>query len=262
MFIQFGISALLFRPNTTYGNNSTPSGPSQMLTLQGVGATFTGQLVELKGQYQYCDDLAIGDKTLKGDAEFGRFDSFGLAAAFTGDTLTIAKTTATVVALNELHAIPATPFQVVGTNTTAVADLGVFNAATMQPFTPVASSPAAGQYSVAISTGTITYTFASADNVSGISVLLSYSYTATLDSLALNNHPMGYGPICELFLPMNYSCPVNGTSSPKNLLHIFNVRFGDWGMPMKRDGHMISKASWQAFPSPSGVLAELITNDA
>lgn len=232
-----------------------------MLTLQAVGANFTGQLVELKGQLQYCDDLAVGDKTLKGDAEFGRFDSYGIASAITGDTMTVGLTTANAVALNELHPIPATPFQVVGTHTTAVEDLGVFNAATMQPLQLVASSPAAGQYSVSISTGTITYLFASADNVSGISVLLSYSYTLTADSLAINNHPMGYGPVCELFLPFNYSCPVNGTAAPKNMLHIFNARFGDWGMPLKRDGHMISKATWQAFPSPSGVLAELITND-
>lgn len=261
MFINFGISGLWFRPSTTYGNNSTPSGPSQFLTLQAVNTNMTCQLVELKGQNQYCDDLAPGDKTLKGDIEFGRFDPYGIASGITGDTLTVAKSTATAIQTNELHAIPATPFQVVGTQTTAVEDLGVFNSATMQPFQLVPSSPAAGQYSVSISTGTITYLFASADNVSGISVLLSYSYTTTLDSLALNNHPMGYGPICELFLPYNYSCPINGTATPKNLLHLFAVRIGDWGMPQKRDGHMISKATWQAFPLPNNTIAEILTND-
>jgi hypothetical protein len=259
MFVQFGISAMLVNPSTTYGNNATPKGPGQFLTLQDVGIEWTGQLVPLKGQSKYCDDIAAGDVECKGTANFGRIDPYYINSFILGDTQTEGLTTATQAAVDELHAIPATPFQVVGTHTTAVEDLGVRIASTGQPMQLVASSPAAGQYSVAVSTGTITYTFSSADNVSGLSVLISYSYTATADSLTIANHPMGYGPICEIFIPMTYSCPID--SSGKNLLHLFAVRFGDWGLPQKRDAHVISKLTFQAFPNPAGNVAEIVTGN-
>lgn len=256
MFVQFGNGAVLVRP--AGGNLATPSGPSQFLTVQDVNAEFSTQLVELKGQYQYPDDVAQGDKSIKGTGNFGRIDPYTINAAMLSDTLTIALTTASAVAVDEKHAIPATPYQVVGTQTTAVADLGVRYNATGQPLTLVASGPTTGQYSVAISTGTITYTFAAADTT--LSVLISYSYTTTADSLAINNHPMGYGAFCEMFLPMPYKSNID--SSGLNMLHLFAVKFSNWGLPQKRDGYVISKFDWMAYPNASGQVAELITGNA
>ena len=53
----------------------------------------------------------------------------------------------------------------------SLATLGVVNAANNAAFTKVASGPVAGQYSYAAGV----YTFASADNVSGISVIIALS---------------------------------------------------------------------------------------
>jgi hypothetical protein len=73
-------------------------------------------------------------------------------------------------------AIPTTPYQITPTvpsSGTWNQDLGVTNAATGEPLTAVAASPAAGQYSVSAGI----YTFSSADHTSGISVVISFAYT-------------------------------------------------------------------------------------
>jgi len=91
--------------------------------------------------------------------------------------------------------IPATPFTitpVVPGSGTWNSDLGVVNAATSNPLTLVTGTPAAGQYSVAAGV----YTFSSADNVSGISVIITFSYkqtTAPGQSMTWLNQPLGQG---------------------------------------------------------------------
>jgi hypothetical protein len=78
-------------------------------------------------------------------------------------------------------AVPVSPFTITPTvpsSGTWNSDLGAVNAANLQPLTLVTGTPAAGQYAVTAGV----YTFSSADHVSGISVLISYSYTWTTGS--------------------------------------------------------------------------------
>jgi hypothetical protein len=256
MYVQFGCGAVLINP--TGGNASTPSGPGQMLTVQDVGVEFSTQLVPLKGQYQYPDDVAQGDKEIKGTGSTGRLDSYYFNSFMIGQTLTVADTTATATAVDEAHTVPASStYTITGTQTTAVEDLGVRYSSTNQPLKKVASVAAVGQYSVAVTTGTITYTFYSGDASAG--VLISYEYTLTADSLAINNTAMGWGPIAEMFLPMPYLSNID--SSGKNLLHLFAVKFSNWGMPQKRDGYVISKFDFMAYPNAAGNVAEWITGN-
>jgi hypothetical protein len=258
MIVQFGVGAILVNPLSS-GNNATPSGPGQFLTVQDCGVEFSTQLVPLKGQSQYPDDVAIGDKEIKGTGSTGRLDPLYFNSFMLGDTITIADTTATQIAVDEAHPIPATStYTVVGTKTTVVEDLGVRYSATNQPLEKVVSVSAVGQYSVAVASGTITYTFYSGD--AGLGVLISYSYTATAQSLAINNHPMGYGPTNEMFLQLQYACPIN-TTPGKNILHLFTVKFSNWGLPQKRDGYVISKFDFMAYPNAAGNVAEWIAGD-
>lgn len=132
--------------------------------------------------------------------------------------------------------IPTTPFQitpVVPNSGTFDHDCGVVNAATGEPLNLVTSSPAAGQYSVSAGV----YTFSSADNVSGISVKISYVYKwttgATGQYQVWNNQLIGTTPTFQLdystilygaeYLVTLYAC----TMSKDSLQH----KVSDFAMP-------------------------------
>jgi hypothetical protein len=100
--------------------------------------------------------------------------------------------------------IPATPFQITPTvpsSGTWSSDLSVRNAAGF-PMTRVASTPAAGQYSVAAGV----YTFAAADT--GLRVFIDFLYTATSTAgpkrSTVVNVAMGNAPVFRLDLNINY----------------------------------------------------------
>lgn len=148
---------------------------------------------ELYGQYQFPVAIARGKAKFTGKAKMANISGVALGSLFFGIT-PVAGQTATAFGEGPT-AIPSTPFTLVVANgATFVADLGVLNAATGLPLTKVASAPAAGQYSVTVATGT--YLFSSADNVSGIKVLISYTYTiaTTGQTITMTNPLLGNTP--------------------------------------------------------------------
>ncbi len=84
-FFQFGIGAMFGRP--TGGNLATPSVPVRFGTIQDVMVEFTGKNVPLRGQNQFPDDVAAGDKECKGKAAFGKVDINIFNSLFFGDTI-------------------------------------------------------------------------------------------------------------------------------------------------------------------------------
>jgi len=155
------------------GPGATPTpvafGALQDVTLD---CQFTNK--ELYGSNQYAEAIGRGQAKITGKAKHGRVNGQLFNSLFFGQTLSAGQT---LLAINEGGPngtpIPATPFQITVTNTaTFVTDLGVINAATGIPLTRVVSAPAAGQYSVSAAG---VYTFASADNVSGVKVMISYT---------------------------------------------------------------------------------------
>jgi hypothetical protein len=120
-------------------------------------------------------------------------------------------------------AIPETPFQITPTvpsSGTWNSDLGVVNAATNEPMTAVASSPSAGQYSVSAGV----YTFSTADHSSGISVIISFSYTftgGTGQSMIWTNQNIGTSPTVQL----DYKTALFGNAY---YLRIFQAIAGGW----------------------------------
>lgn len=150
-------------------------------------------------------------------------------------------------------AIPATPYQITPTVPSSGVwdkDLGVLNFATGEPMTLVASSPAAGQYSVSAGV----YTFSSADNVSGISVVISYAYHyttgATGQILTINNQPIGTTPTFQI----DYKSTLYGATY---YLRLFNCVGGSWAMGHKLTDFASPEYDFSFFANASQQLGFL-----
>jgi hypothetical protein len=195
---SFGSGVLLGARNDVALNTSTPYnfGLVQDVTLD---LSFT--VKELYGQYQFALAIARGIGKFTGKAKLAKISAGAFNALFFGQTLAAGQTATSY--LEGPTAIPTTPFQITAVNTaTFVDDFGVYYSNGVkagQPLTKVAAGPAAGQYSVS---GAGVYTFASADNASGYSVQLSYTYTiaGTGENIAINNQLLGTTPTFQAVL--------------------------------------------------------------
>lgn len=160
---------------------------------------FSFETKELYGQNQIALLAARGTAKSTGKMKAATLSGQNLNTMLLGGTWTVG--TQYDIYTSPATAIPATPFHITPTipsSGTWNQDLGVTNAATGVPMTMVASGPTAGQYSVAAGI----YTFSSADNVSGISVIISSAYTyttgATGMSMTIPNNPIGFTPTFQL----------------------------------------------------------------
>ena len=141
--------------------------------IQKVSVDTSVSVKELYGQYAFPVAVGSGTRKVTCKASLARFSAQALGrllvqpdAGFGFDDLAFA----------EVHTIPGTgPFTItVANDAHFVADQGVTYAANGLPLVCVASSPATGQYTVNQTTGV--YTFAPA--ITGVSVLITYTYTA------------------------------------------------------------------------------------
>lgn len=202
---------------------------------------------ELYGQNQYALLAARGTAKSTGKIKAATLSGQALNSLLIGGTWTpgtqydATTTTATV--------IPATPFQITPVppgSGTFDTDLGVVNAATGNPLTKVASAPAAGQYSVTAGV----YLFSSADNVSGISVLISFAYHfssgATGQNMIIQNALIGTTPTFQL----DYKTTLYGATYYLRLYQSIGSKFGlthkitDFAMP-EYDFSFFANASQQ-----------------
>jgi hypothetical protein len=189
----------VFGPGALYCQR-TDIANAQVLNVgysQEFSVEYSGNIKELFGQNQFALDAARG--TIKVTSKVKTAVVSGLAwnTLFFGNSFTTG--TINSVTNEGPTAIPMTPFQITVANGAQFdQDLGVLNSVTSIPFTKVASGPTVGQYSVNSTTGV--YTFASADNVSGISVVISYTYkqTAVGQTLTIANQLLGSAPIFQL----------------------------------------------------------------
>jgi hypothetical protein len=155
---------------------------------------------QLFGQNQFPLLAARGTAKCSGKMKAATLSGQALNTVLLGQTWTVGTQYDTYSTPST--AIPATPFQITPTipsSSTFYADLGVVNAATLEPLTLVASGPITGQYSVAAGV----YTFSTADHTAGISVIISvaYSFTtgATGQSMTIANTLIGTTPTFQLF---------------------------------------------------------------
>jgi len=152
-----------------YGvNNAANSTPFKFGKLQDVSIDITQTVKELHGQSKFAVDIRHGQAKLTGKAKMAELNGRMVNDLFFGETLS---TGVLMPAVAESGTVTAGAVTVANAATFDT-DLGVINAATGQPLTKVAATPAAGQYSVASGV----YSFATADN--GMSVQIDYLYTA------------------------------------------------------------------------------------
>jgi hypothetical protein len=248
-YIEFGSAWLFCLPNG--GNQVAAPQPVFPLTVQDVAVETKGKLEELRGQYQWPDDTALGDKSGTFKFGIGRKDWYLFNQIYFSDTVISGGVT---VVPNQLNSVPATTSYVVTPTLPAtgvyVADLGVIYASganvgkRLQEQT--GSLTQAGQYQVNVSTGV--YTFDSAD--ASAQVYISFSCTVTSGSTyEANNQIMGYGPQCELFLVDAYQ----PTAGVNNCLQVFAAKVSDVGnVGGKRSGYAMPEISGQFYANSSG----------
>src|ERR1051326_1886834 len=169
---EFGSGTLWGFPVS--GNTAPNPTPMKFGTLQDVSLDISGDVKQLYGQKQFPEAVARGKCKITGKAKFASINGKMFNDLFFGQTL---GTGMKQVALDEVHSVPATPFQVTITPPNSgifLQDWGVRYAATGVPLTRVASGPVTGQYSVNQSTGV--YTFSTGDQGTS-NVLISYTFT-------------------------------------------------------------------------------------
>lgn len=239
--LGFGAGFIYTSPVSGSGNPAPNPTPVPIGIVQNVKFTISGDIKELFGSNQYPVDTAVGKRSIKGSFEFGQLTNNILSQLFFGDAVT---TGVLATVTDPTAAIPATPFQITVANAAHfVTDYGVINAATGVSLARVSSGPTAGEYSV--NTGTGVYTFSSADNVSGVQVSITYSWTDSTagDTMVAGNHAMGYGPIIALNVIFPYDAP-----TPGGMGFLFpNCRLGKVDVTTKLDDYSMFSTDFEAF---------------
>lgn len=237
--IQFG-AGRIYGVNTGAGAAPALIVPGQFATIQDASVDMTFTIKRLMGAYEFPEDTASASKTLTGKLTTGRVDLQLINQLVFADSYT----TGGEFTYQETDTIGATPYQItVANSATWTKDLGVFytlpnSFGNAVQLSPVASSPATGQYTVAAGV----YTFAAADTTLG--VVINYEATFTTGhSLTVNNLLMGQNrPIFKLYL----SQPYDGT----NDLIIYNCRASKMNIPEKREDYLILEIDFEAFAAP------------
>lgn len=238
-------SGSLFGSRTDIANPT----PVQFGVIQDVELDFSFTTKELMGQYQAPVAVARGPMKITGKTKAARIQAHAFNDIFLGQTVTTGQQ---ATSLNEgPSAIPATPFEItVANSATFVADLGVINATTGIPLTRVASGPAAGQYSVAAGV----YTFSSADQVAGVSVQISYTYTiaATGSRIIATNQLMGAAPAFQVTLYGTYQGKQATLVLPQCISTKLSLQF-------KNEDFMIPEFDFSAYANAAGTFFDLST---
>jgi hypothetical protein len=248
--ILFGTGSLYGVPLTdaTGAIIANPT-PRQFGVLQGVKGDLSFDAKTLYGAYSYPVAFGRGKAKTDFSADSADFDLQAYAALFFGITPTAGILS---VVDNFAASVPpaAGPYTIVVAPPNAGTysnNLGVRYASTGIALTRVATSPAAGQYSVAAGT----YTFAAAD--AGAAVLVSYEYTATSTTqyeLAIANPLMGQAPSFQATL----SIPYNGRQL---VVKLNNCVSSKMSLPFKNEDFPTQSLDFTALADASGFLGTL-----
>jgi hypothetical protein len=246
---EFGSGTLWGFPS---GGNAAPNPtPMKFGTLQDVSLDISGDVKQLYGQKQFPEAVARGKCKITGKAKFASINGKMLNDLFFGQTLGAGMVQ---IALDEVHSVPATPFQVVITPPNSgvfVQDWGVRYVATGTPLTRVTASPVQGQYSISGST----YTF-SAGDVGTNNILISYSYSVSGTGTQLNikNQLMGFAPTVQVLLQTLYN---NNQFS----VLLYSVVASKLSFATKQEDFIIPEFDFEAFANSAGQVIDMYSNE-
>jgi hypothetical protein len=232
MLPVFGPGAIFLQRTDTA--NATPLNIGRANEFQ-LDQQFTKK--ELYGQNQFPLFIARGSAKFTAKAKAALVSGIALNSAFFGMTIASGQQ---ATALSEGGTI-ASAAVTVANHAAFVADLGVVYAATGLPLTKAASSPSAGQYSVAAGV----YTFNASD--AGKAVLVSYTYTVsgTGQELTLANPLMGTTPTFQAQLYTSFQ------GKPCNV-KLFNCVSSKLSFATKLEDFTIPELDFDIFANAAG----------
>jgi hypothetical protein len=237
-----------FGSGTLIGKRTDVTGqpPCLLGTLQDVSLDFDRKIETLLGQYNMAVAAGGGEFKITGKAKFARLQSTQINNLFLGQTLTANSMLEMTTGESDTVSSAAVT---VANSATFVEDYGVFYAASGVQLTPVASSPAQGQYSV--SNGV--YTFNSADN--GAGVLIYYSYTVSSgNKISIANQLTGPLPMFEVSLKETFN--YYGTS--KDLLVKLNACVSSkLSLPFSNQKFSVAEFDFQAIADSSNNIGTI-----
>ena len=246
----FGPGTVTFTPN-----NVTNPTPYNIGMAQEISYEESSTLKSIYGQNRRA--LAVGAGTIKstGKIKGARFSIsainwllYGLAPAV-GSTGTSIAQTGTVPAVSTYTITPTVP----GSGTWAT-DLGVVYAATLKPFTRVASLTAAGQYTVAAGV----YTFYSADASAAVLITYNYTMAATGYSSLLGGNPL-LGPTVSFSLNITATDPTNNAAAT---FQVYNAVVSKASLiQSKMEDFSMPEYDYEAFVNSAGNIGSWNTPD-
>lgn len=248
--INFGVGKLIAVP-TTLADGTAIAVPTPVVlgTMQDVSIDLSTETKTLYGSGKY--PIAVGQGKAKTEikAKYAEINGAILGSLFLGKAGVagikdaVIDFEASVPAASAFTVTMAPP-----SSGTYVMDLGVRYREAGMSLTRVASSPAAGQYSVS---PTGVYTFASGD--ASKPLFFSYEFSATsstAQTFALTNDVMGYTPSFSLMLRNTY----DGKSM---VLKLNRCISGKLNIPLKNDDFAMYDFEAEAFADAGGQLGYL-----
>jgi hypothetical protein len=195
---------------------------------------------QLYGQYQFPVAIARGQAKAAGKAKMAQVSGLAFNNLFFGASLATGQL---ATSFGEAGTVPASsPYTVTTVNSgTWQDDYGAVYAATGLPVAKVASSPAAGQYSVAAGV----YTFNSGD--AGKAVLISYTYTVagSGQQVTLANPLLGTTPTFQAQLYTSFQ------GKPCNV-KLFNCVSSKLAFATKIEDFVIPELDFDIFANAGG----------
>lgn len=227
----FGSGALVgFRTDTT---NNTPInfGLIQECTLDWSFDTKEGY-----GQYQHPVVLARGKAKVTAKAKALKVSGLAFGTLFFGVTPAAGQVATSFAEQGTVTAGAVT----VANSATFVDDLGVVKQSNGIPFTKVASTPAAGQYSVSAGV----YSFNTGDNSTVVLITYTYNITGSGQKIVLTNQLLGLTPTFQANLYTTFQ------SNPVTL-KLPNCVATKLGFPTKLDDYTIPEFDFSIYADPS-----------
>lgn len=211
--------------------------PTRIGVLQDVSVDFNGNIKELFGQGQFAVAVRRGQVKIQCKAKFAQFLAKPINDTFFGAAITA---TQELIADSEFHAAGTTVTVTHATN--PIVDYGVVDAVTGVPLALVPTGPAAGQYSVVLSTGV--YTLGTTTDA----VQISYGYPTTAgQAFTVANTNIGATP--QFTATFNAYDLAAGTQITVALLACVASKFT---LATKIEDFMVPEFDFSAFANNAG----------
>lgn len=233
----------------------TPNVPVRFGALQGATVDFEFTQKELHSSKQFPVAIGRGLGKVTGKAESAQISGAMFSRIFfnlqptTGMRQIVSGEAATVPAL--------TPFTITVANATGfLADLGVRYSSTQLPLTPVAASPAVGQYTVNTTTGV--YTFNASDASAAVLIDYTFSQTTSGKLITITNQLLGATPQFRLNLRQSF----NYLGTVKEMsLQLNACMSSKLGIVTKLTDFTIPSFDFQAFADSADIIGYLSTTE-